>query len=71
MTTCALCGYSFSPDEGQSACAACPLHRKCALVRCPNCGYEFPPEKERSNERKRARNNKKARKAERKQHYVT
>ena len=43
MTTCGLCGYRFDPEESQSACAACPLHTKCALLRCPNCGYEFPP----------------------------
>jgi rubredoxin len=48
MTTCALCGYRFPPEEGTSACAACPLHRNCGLVRCPNCGYEFPPERRRS-----------------------
>ena len=41
---CALCGYEFREEEGQAACAGCPLARGCRLVRCPNCGYDMPAE---------------------------
>lgn len=39
---CGFCGRMFAPDEGQPACASCPLKGGCQLVRCPHCGYENP-----------------------------
>lgn len=41
---CALCGHRFLPDETTMSCAACPLHRRCAVLCCPHCGYEFVTE---------------------------
>jgi len=38
---CALCGHCFQPAEATAACGACPLHRRCTVLRCPHCGYEF------------------------------
>ena len=37
---CPLCGARFS--HGALACASCPLHLGCDVVKCPNCGYQFP-----------------------------
>lgn len=39
---CALCGYEFGGDEGQTNCPGCPLAGLCSMVRCPNCGYDNP-----------------------------
>jgi len=39
---CPLCGKEF--DATKTACANCPMHAGCDLIRCPNCGYEFPKE---------------------------
>lgn len=39
---CALCGKEFEPSA--TACASCPMHSGCDLIRCPNCRYEFPKE---------------------------
>ena len=41
---CALCGHRFVPNEATMSCAACPLHRRCAVLCCPHCGYEFVTE---------------------------
>jgi len=39
---CALCGYDFAEQEGQTECPACPLSGTCNMLRCPNCGYDNP-----------------------------
>ena len=41
---CPLCGYSFTENEGETACGRCFLAHSCELVKCPNCGYETPRE---------------------------
>jgi hypothetical protein len=40
--TCGYCGKSFAEDQGQPACASCPLRSGCRFLRCPHCGYENP-----------------------------
>jgi len=40
--TCAYCGRTFAEDQGQPACASCPLKGGCRFLRCPHCGYENP-----------------------------
>ena len=40
--TCGFCGHAFVEDRSQATCQACPLHKACGLMRCPNCGYENP-----------------------------
>lgn len=38
---CPLCGLEYDLEKAEAACAsACPLWKKCDLVRCPNCLYE-------------------------------
>ncbi len=37
--TCAMCGSRFDPAQLIAACDACPMHRGCVLVCCPDCGY--------------------------------
>lgn len=37
---CGLCGARFT--HGAMACASCPLHVGCDVVKCPECGYQFP-----------------------------
>jgi rubredoxin len=44
MIDCAMCGHSFTHQEGASCHHGCPLSAACGLVTCPSCGYEFPPE---------------------------
>ncbi|NJD10568.1 MAG: hypothetical protein FIB01_09090 [Gemmatimonadetes bacterium] len=39
---CGYCGRHFAEDQGQPACAGCPLRKGCRFVRCPHCGYENP-----------------------------
>lgn len=39
---CGYCGRTFAEDQGQPACANCPLKGGCRFVRCPHCGYENP-----------------------------
>jgi hypothetical protein len=39
---CGYCGEHFAEDQGQQACASCPLKGGCHFVRCPKCGYENP-----------------------------
>ena len=41
---CPLCGLEFSKEDGNAACASCPLSKGCTMIRCPNCGYELAPE---------------------------
>jgi len=41
---CGYCGERFAENQGQPACAACPLKGGCRYVRCPRCGYENPCE---------------------------
>jgi hypothetical protein len=40
--TCGYCGRTFAEDQGQPACASCPLKGGCRFLRCPHCGYENP-----------------------------
>jgi len=40
--TCGYCGQEFAEDQGQPACASCPLKGACRYLRCPHCGYENP-----------------------------
>ena len=42
VVTCGFCGTEFVEDPSQATCQACPLNKKCGLMRCPNCGYENP-----------------------------
>ncbi|MBI2094720.1 MAG: ferrous iron transport protein A [Candidatus Omnitrophica bacterium] len=36
-----MCGLEYDLKKAEAACeAACPLWKKCDLVRCPNCFYE-------------------------------
>lgn len=37
--TCAMCGSRFEPAQLVSSCEACPMHKGCVLVCCPDCGY--------------------------------
>ncbi len=39
---CSLCGKVFK--KNQAACSACPMHKGCNMIRCPNCGFEFVEE---------------------------
>ena len=39
---CRLCGYTFSPEEGDHACRSCPVGKGCDLVCCPHCNYQWP-----------------------------
>ena len=41
---CDMCGLEFDQTEAPSACAHCPMVRRCKLLRCPRCGYEMLPE---------------------------
>jgi Fe2+ transport system protein FeoA len=36
--TCPMCGTLFDPAQLRS-CDACPMHKGCASVCCPECGY--------------------------------
>jgi hypothetical protein len=44
MTTCSMCNYQFSAEEGATACSRCALFAGggCHKVRCPRCAYEMP-----------------------------
>ena len=44
MIDCAMCGHSFTGEEGAACRGGCPVSRGCGMVTCPSCGYEFPPE---------------------------
>ena len=39
---CPLCGYTFSPEEGEKSCGGCPIGKGCDLVCCPHCHYQWP-----------------------------
>ena len=39
---CPLCGYKFSWEEGETACQACFIKKRCRLIMCPRCHHEFP-----------------------------
>ena len=35
-----MCGHTFDPAL-QKGCQACPMHKGCSLVCCPQCGFEM------------------------------
>ncbi len=43
MIDCAMCGHSFTREEGVACRSGCPM-AGCGMVTCPSCGHEFPPE---------------------------
>lgn len=40
MIPCSFCGRSFTPREGDAACASCTISQGCGKAKCPYCGYE-------------------------------
>ena len=38
-----FCGMEYTEEQGQTACASCPISN-CKLTKCPNCGFENIPE---------------------------
>jgi hypothetical protein len=44
MVDCAMCGHSFTKEEGAACRSGCPMASGCGMLTCPSCGYEFPKE---------------------------